>query len=107
MMRPGKTWTRHRFNEDFSDQCFTQISKCHFSHPCVRYIFSPPGRRYYVTHQLLLSYAYRLNCPRTTVFWNDLKINEKLLCGSIHREIMMKKDVLDLRLEQILFCTMA
>jgi len=107
MMRPAKSWTRTKFDEDFSDKCFAQIKKCHLSHPCVRYIFSPPGRRYFVTHQLLLSYAYRLNCPRTTVFWKDLKINEKLLCGSIHREMTIKSDSLDLRLEELLFCGMA
>merc|ERR1719499_463563 len=91
MFRPKQS-TRERFDEDFSDDCLSQVSSCRLSHQCVQYVFAPPGKRYFATHQLLLSYAYRLNCPQTTKFWIDLKRNEKTLCGSIHNEVMRRID---------------
>jgi len=107
MMHPPKKYTKTKFDEDFTDHCFSQIPSCRLSHLCVRYIFSPPGRRYFATHQLLLSYAYRMNCPKESKFWGDLKRNEKVLCGGIYLEISKKIELCDMRMEQVLFCGMA
>jgi len=107
MVRPPKEYTKTKFDEDFTDNCFSQIPSCRLSHLCVRYIFSPPGRRYFATHQLLLSYAYRINCPKESMFWGDLKTNEKVLCGGIYQEVSKKIELCDMRMEQVLFCGMA
>lgn len=106
VVKTPRARSRRQFNENFTDSCFRELTTCVMSLPCRHFALSPPGRRYFVTHQVLLSYAYRLKCEQDE-FWTKLKDHEARLCGAIKKEEHSLREDWDLRMEQTMVCHMA